>query len=173
MKKTALARADDRAAPKLFQPLSGELETAGLALNYFECAPGEPVGFCYHRHHEQEELFVVLAGTATFETESGDVVVAEGEAIRFEPGEWQQGWNRGEDRLRVLALGAPREEGRLDLRRDCPACEERTPVVERATRDGVAFDCGVCGAETGRYRRVESFESEAGAVAFRNATRDA
>ncbi|WP_423746468.1 cupin domain-containing protein [Haladaptatus sp. SPP-AMP-3] len=66
---------------------------------------GETIGECYHRHHEQEEVFYITAGTATFETEQGDVVVKAGELIRFAPGEWQQGANRENSRLEVLAFG--------------------------------------------------------------------
>ncbi|WP_255767590.1 cupin domain-containing protein [Haladaptatus halobius] len=109
------------------------------------------MGDCYHRHHEQEEVFYVIAGTATFETEDGDVVVDEGKLIRFAPGEWQQGMNHEDPRLKVLALGAPREEGPTDLRRECPVCGERTPVEPEATANELVYYCGVCGAETGRY----------------------
>ena len=152
MKKVALAETGIGAGtdPRVFRSLSDPLATDGVAINYFERAPGESVGDCYHRHHEQEEVFVVLAGTATFDTEDGDVVVGTGECVRFAPGEWQQGWNRSEGRLAVLALGAPRETGPTDLRRDCPSCGERTPATVEERADGVVFYCESCGAETGR-----------------------
>lgn len=135
----------------VFQPLSDTLDTDGLAINYFERAPGEPIGHCYHRHHEQEEVFHVLSGTVTFETEEGDVQVGPNELIRFAPGEWQQGTNRGDERVAVLALGAPREEGPTDLRRACPSCEQRTPVYGEWVDDDYVFYCEVCDAETGRF----------------------
>ena len=135
----------------VFRSLTAPLVSSGLAINYFERASGEPVGRCYHRHHEQEEVFYVLDGAATFETESGDVSVAAGEAIRFAPGEWQQGWNRGDDRLVVLAVGAPREQGPTDLRRHCSECDERTDAVAESEDGTEVFYCGECGAETGRY----------------------
>lgn len=148
---TVTLETGDESDERVFQALSEALGTTGLAINYFERAPGEPIGHCYHRHHEQEEVFHVVSGTATFETESGAVTVESGELIRFAPGEWQRGWNRGDERLTVLALGAPREQGPTDLRRDCPACGERTPADPEPLDDGVVFYCGVCGAETGRY----------------------
>lgn len=138
-------------ADRVFKPLSESLGATGVALNYFERAPGEPIGYCYHRHHEQEEVFYVLSGTATFETETGIVAVDAGELIRFAPGEWQQGSNRGDERLVVLAIGAPLEQGPTDLRRDCPACGERTSADPEPIGDGIVFYCGVCGTETGRY----------------------
>ncbi|MWG36058.1 cupin domain-containing protein [Halomarina oriensis] len=134
-----------------FRHLTSALGTTDLAVNYFAVAPGEPVGYCYHRHHDQEEVFYVRSGTATFDTERGDVVVDTNEAIRFAPGDWQQGWNRGDERLVVLALGAPREEGEVDLRRDCPDCGERTEAVPEHTEHVAVFTCGECGVETGRF----------------------
>lgn len=152
MKKVAIENPDEgEGCPRFFHPLSEALGTTGLAINYFERAPGEHVGHCYHRHLEQEEVFYVLSGTATFETENGDVVVVSGELIRFAPGEWQQGRNSGDDRLVVLALGAPRDDEPMELRRTCPSCDERTPAVPEEIDGGVAFYCETCGAETGRY----------------------
>lgn len=154
MKTVQLDDTDSQTRPgEVFTPLSDALDTTGLAINYYEEAPGESIGLCYHRHHEQEEVFYVLSGTATFETETGDVAVGPNELIRFEPGEWQQGTNREDERLRVLALGAPREQGLTDLRRECEACGERTPAEETVdqTDEALVFSCKVCGTETGRY----------------------
>lgn len=150
MKKARIEATSSR-DENVFQPLSDALDTDGLAINYFERAPGEPIGHCYHRHHEQEEVFYVVSGTATFDTEEGDVPVGPNELIRFAPGEWQQGTNRGEEPVAVLALGAPREEGPTDLRRECPACGERTPAYGEWEDDDYVYFCEVCGGETGRF----------------------
>ncbi|MFC5972852.1 cupin domain-containing protein [Halomarina salina] len=136
---------------KLFKSLTGALGVEGLAVNYYEVAQGETIGDCYHRHHEQEELFYVVAGTATFETEGGDVTVETGELIRFAPGDWQQGRNAHDERLVVLAIGAPQDEGPIDLRRHCPECGDRTDAVLKAEDGAEVFYCAECGAETGRY----------------------
>jgi mannose-6-phosphate isomerase-like protein (cupin superfamily) len=142
-------------AADVFRPLSSLLATDGLALNYFELEPGDAFGFCYHRHHEQEEVFYVQSGTATFETEDDDVEVGPGELIRFAPGEWQRGTNEGTERVGALALGAPREQGPTDLRRDCEACGGRTPhevsVEEGEAVDAVVTTCLTCRSETGRF----------------------
>jgi uncharacterized cupin superfamily protein len=91
----------------VLRPLSTPLDTNDLAINYFELAPGESFGYSYHRHHDQEEVFYVQTGTATFETEIGDVDVEAGEVIRFAPSEFQLGTNQTDDRVEALALGAP------------------------------------------------------------------
>ncbi len=134
------------------RPLSKALGADHCALNYYELAPGETFGFGYHRHSDQEELFYVLSGTATFETDDGDVTVDSGEAIRFAPGEWQLGRNDGDDRVVALALGAPAETGETDIRRDCPECGSRQAVRIEPTdgRDALRAICETCDTELAR-----------------------
>jgi uncharacterized cupin superfamily protein len=133
--------------------LSKALGADHLALNHYELAPGDAFGFGYHRHADQEELFYIMAGEATFETEDGDVVVGAGEAIRFAPGEWQLGRNDGEERVVALAIGAPADSGETEILRDCPDCGQRQPIRIEATddRDALVGICEVCGAETVRH----------------------
>ena len=135
------------------RPLADALGAKDVAINYYELAPGDSFAFGYHYHEEQEELFYVLSGTATFETEDGDVEVDAGEAVRFAPGEFQQGWNRGQEPVRALALGAPKETVGGEVRRECPDCGERTRHRFEAEDDGRTrlTICIECGAETGRY----------------------
>jgi uncharacterized cupin superfamily protein len=135
------------------RPLSKALGTEHVAINYYELAPGETFGFGYHRHSDQEEVFYVLEGVATFETDSDDVEVAPGEAIRFEPGEWQLGRNEGEDRVRALALGAPADSEQTELQRHCEDCDSSQPArIDRADdEDALVTLCMECGAETGRF----------------------
>lgn len=57
---------------------------------------------------DQEELFIVLAGTAAFETMDGTITVDTGEAIRFAPGEFHSGANAANEELVALAVGVPR-----------------------------------------------------------------
>ena len=133
--------------------LSRALETSDLAVNYYELAPGETFGLGYHRHPDQEEVFYVQSGTATFETEDGDVAVGPDEAVRFAPGEWQLGRNDGDERVVALALGAPRDESETEMVRHCESCGERTEQrVELADdRDALLTLCASCGEETGRF----------------------
>ena len=100
----------------------------------------------------------MLSGTATFETGDPDgdperVAVSAGEAVRFAPGEWQRGWNRGDERVVALAVGAPQEMGETTVLRDCPDCGARTPQSGGRADDADALvtRCGDCGAETGRF----------------------
>ena len=135
------------------RPLGRALGAEELALNHYELEPGDAFGFGYHRHPDQEELFYVLEGEATFETEDGDVSVEAGEAVRFAPGEWQLGRNEGEERVVALALGAPADASAADIRRECPDCGERTPTeIERADEEsGLVTVCQECDAVTGQF----------------------
>ena len=135
------------------KPVGKELGVEEMAMNYFELAPGESFAFGYHRHADQEEVFYVVSGEATFETEDGETVVGAGEAVRFDPNEWQQGWNRGDERVVAIALGAPAETGETEMVRDCEHCGERTPQRIEPTdeKDALLTVCVDCGAETGRF----------------------
>jgi len=133
--------------------LSSALDTDELAVNYYELAPGDTFGFGYHRHPGQEEVFYVIEGTATFETEDGEVDVSAGEAVRFAPGEWQLGRNADEERVRALAMGAPKDTRETEMLRECPDCGGRTENTIEMTddRDALVTLCLECGAETGRF----------------------
>lgn len=133
--------------------LSNALGAEHVAVNHYELAPGDAFGFGYHRHADQEELFYVIEGTATFETEDGDVEVSAGEAIRFGLGEWQLGTNKSDERVVALALGAPAETGDIDIVRECPDCGDQQSVRVEPTddRDALVAVCKACGAETVRH----------------------
>jgi mannose-6-phosphate isomerase-like protein (cupin superfamily) len=134
--------------------LTGPLGATNLAITYYELAPGDAFAFGFHRHADQEEVFVVESGTVTFETEAGPVEVAAGEAIRFAPGEFQRGRNRGTERVRAVAIGAPQDAGETEIRRTCADCDERTPqTIERAPdgADGLVTRCLDCSGVTGRF----------------------
>jgi uncharacterized cupin superfamily protein len=134
------------------RPLTDHLGAENLVLNYYELAPGDSFAFGYHEHADQEELFVIQSGTATFETEAGPVRVESGEVIRFAPGEFQRGWNRGEDRVEAIVLGAPAETGESVVLRECPACGEWTSQTfewspDRTTKRTLCKDCGTVTGE--------------------------
>jgi uncharacterized cupin superfamily protein len=137
----------------VMRPLTAALGASNVAINYYELAPGDSFAYGYHAHEGQEEVFVVTAGTVTFETESGEVVVGPGEAIRFAPGEYQQGTNAGDERVEALAIGAPQDGGDLDLLRDCGTCGGRTSQTVEWTddRDAKLTRCLDCGSLTGRF----------------------
>lgn len=154
MKKVALDALDSRMGPAdVKRPLSKALDTDDVALNYYELAPGDSFGFGYHRHAGQEEVFYVRDGTVTFETEDGDVDVSAGELVRFAPGEWQLGTNRGDDRVVALAIGAPADASATEMLRECDDCGGRTENRIEMTddRDALVAICEQCAAETGRF----------------------
>lgn len=155
MEKVTIDEVDSWLSPaSAKRPLSRALGAEDVAINHYELAPGESFAFGYHSHQVQEEVFYLTSGEATFETEEGEVVVGAGELIRFAPGEWQQGRNDGDGRVRALALGAPAESGETTILRECSACGERMPqAVERAPDDDGALVtvCVDCGTETGRF----------------------
>ncbi|WP_254824450.1 cupin domain-containing protein [Haloglomus halophilum] len=135
------------------RPLSNALGAEDVTINHYELAPGESFAFGYHQHEGQEEVFYVLEGTATFETDEGEVRVAQGEAVRFAPGEWQRGTNETDERVLALAIGAPAEMGETTILRECEDCGERTEQAVQPTeeKDALVTVCEDCGAETGRF----------------------
>ena len=154
MEKERVADVDSWIGPaSVKRSLTKALGAEDVSMNYYELEPGESFAFGYHRHDGQEEVFYVLEGEATFETDDGEETVGAGEAVRFAPGEWQQGWNRGDERVKALALGAPQESGETTILRDCADCGERTEQdIERAAdADALVTRCVDCGAETGRF----------------------
>ncbi len=158
MEKVRIAELENNAQPAAeMQKLTEPLALTDVAINYYKLDPGDSFAFAYHNHEVQEEVFYIQSGTATFDTENGSIPVKAGEVIRFDRGEYQRGWNRGEEPVIALALGAPLEYGEQIKLRDCPACGEKTNNrLERETVDGepvrVAY-CETCGAETGRWYR--------------------
>ena len=154
MRKARIEDIDSWMGPaSVKRSLTKALGTEDVSMNYYELEPGESFAFGYHRHEGQEEVFYVIEGEATFETDDGEETVGAGEAVRFAPGEWQQGWNRGDERVEALALGAPQESGETTVLRECPDCGERTEQdIERAAdADALVTRCVDCGAETGRF----------------------
>ncbi|MFB6155880.1 MAG: cupin domain-containing protein [Haloferacaceae archaeon] len=126
--------------------LTDPLGASDLALNRYRIAPGEGFPGGLHAHADQEEVFVVLAGEATFATLDGPVTVGEGEAIRFAPGEYQSGRNDGETDLVALALGAPRDSKDVRVPIRCPDCGHGD--LRPVRRGGeTALVCPACGGE--------------------------
>ena len=132
--------------------LSDPLSTENLAINHYHLEPGERLSGAIHTHMDQEEVFFVIEGEATFERlDEDDVTVGAGEAVRFAPGEYQSGGNSGDGDLRVLGLGAPLGSEDVRVPQDCPECGNDNLRIVPA-EDGEGFDsvCPDCGAEVGR-----------------------
>lgn len=156
MKKVALADLDNSIQPAaLMKHLTKPLGLTDMALNYYELEPGDSFAFAYHNHEIQEEVFFVVSGVATFDTEDGPLEVGPNEVIRFDRGEFQRGWNRGDERIVALAFGAPLAYGEQVKLRHCETCGEETDTdLDRADdEEAVVAVCKECGAETGRWYR--------------------
>ena len=130
--------------------LSDPLGTTAVAVVRFDVDPGEGFSGALHAHAAQEEVFVVLEGTATFQLEDGTATVGPDEAVRFAPGEFQRGYNAAEGPVRALVLGAPRvtpAESPITALVDCRACGGRTAHDTRFTDSGLVRRCRTCGRE--------------------------
>jgi uncharacterized cupin superfamily protein len=81
-----------------------------LGLSLWEIPPGE-AAYPYHFHYSEEELVIVLEGTASLRTPAGWRELAEGEVIAFLRGEagGHQLVNRSAARVRFLALSTSGE----------------------------------------------------------------
>jgi uncharacterized cupin superfamily protein len=132
--------------------LSDPLGTTDVAVNRYRLAPEFPGGL--HAHANQEEVFYVVEGEATFETlarsdadrSSGEVTVGRGEAIRFAPGEFQSGRNDSDGDLVALAIGAPRDGDDVRLPLACPECGREDVRLETGG-DEPRLVCPDCGDE--------------------------
>ncbi|WP_276273390.1 cupin domain-containing protein [Haloarcula litorea] len=132
--------------------LADPLGTTDVALNRYVLDPGEAFSGGLHAHLDQEEVFYVVEGEATFEyrseptEESETVTVGPHQAIRFAPGDYQQGRNESDERVVALALGAPRETTEGRVAQPCPECDG--DVLALASGDeGMVLRCPDCGTE--------------------------
>jgi mannose-6-phosphate isomerase-like protein (cupin superfamily) len=114
------------------RPVSGALGTESFAANFFRLEPGESFSGGLHTHHDQEEVFYVEAGEATFTVgrdRDEEVVIEAGELVRFAPGEFQTGSNTGDGTLEGWAFGAPgarHDWAELESLVHCRDCGEET-----------------------------------------------
>lgn len=126
--------------------LSEPLDTEDVAVNRYRLEPGERFSGGLHTHMDQEEVFIVLEGEATFETMDGEIPVGAGEAIRFAPGEFQSGKNDGEEPVVAFALGAPRGTQDVRVPQECPECGHDNMRAIPGD-DGFTLVCPECEAE--------------------------
>lgn len=142
MNRTSLADAED--GPGTGTDLAAALSTDALALKGYKLDPGEAVPGGLHAHVDQEELFVILAGTATIETYPRTVTATAGELIRFDEGEFHAIRNEADHPLRMIGLGVPPETSDVRLPTRCPSCGGPDRRLE--TTDGPPrFVCPTCG----------------------------
>ena len=109
--KTNLRRDVENQAPKFGMPAELEAQFARtalggetLGLSLLTLAPGFRIPFG-HRHEGQEEVYVVLRGSAQVKVEDEIVELAEWDAIRFDTGA-MRAVQAGPDGVEYLAFGA-------------------------------------------------------------------
>lgn len=159
MEKTAIDDVDVEVNPmdvhSIRRPISDAIGFSDFAMNYFELEPGESFSGGLHTHHDQEEVFYVQEGTATFDVresidaETTEVTVDAGEVIRFAPGEFQKGYNDGDERVVGFAFGAPdakHDWDRIESVLFCRECEREVGHGLEFTDDGAfRMICTECG----------------------------
>lgn len=91
-----------------------ELEKLGLSL--FTLAPGFRFPFG-HRHVEQEEVYLVVSGSARMKLEDETVELGEWDAVRVPP-ETMRGFEGGPEGCELLIIGAPNVTGDTQMTRD-------------------------------------------------------
>jgi len=89
------------------------LEKSGMS--YFKIAPGFRMPFG-HRHSEQEEIYLVLSGTARVKVEDQLVELRPMDAVRV-PAGTMRGFEAGPEGAEILAFGAPNTDNK-DLEMD-------------------------------------------------------
>ncbi|WP_276302296.1 cupin domain-containing protein [Halorussus lipolyticus] len=158
MEKVAIDAVDNERNPmkvhSVRKPVSRELGTDHFAMNYFELEAGESFSGGLHRHNDQEEVFYVESGTATFEVglDREEIAVEAGELIRFPPGEFQKGYNDGDETVEGWALGAPgamHDWDELQSRTYCPECEDETTHDVGFAGENFELTCTECGTTQG------------------------
>jgi mannose-6-phosphate isomerase-like protein (cupin superfamily)/transcription elongation factor Elf1 len=154
--------------------LTEPLGLGNVAINHYCLDPGARISGL-HAHGDQEEVFLVVEGSVTFETyvpdrgaggargetasAGGEVTVDQGEAIRFGPGEYQSAKNDTDAAVGVYALGASQgtEDVRVPLA--CPVCghdhvrptvgeDGASPVLRCPDCEGESpVECPDCGGD--------------------------
>lgn len=105
---TSRAKLDVELEPEQrFVPLRRQLGVTSFGVNEIVLGPGRRGRI--HRHSEQEEVYLVLAGTLSILVEGEEETLERGELIRVAPELRRQLVNRGPEELRLLALGAAGE----------------------------------------------------------------
>jgi mannose-6-phosphate isomerase-like protein (cupin superfamily) len=80
-----------------------ELENSGLS--HYRVAPGYRVPFG-HRHAEQEEIYLVVSGSALVKLDDEILELAQWDAVRI-PAGVMRSFGAGPDGAEILAFGAP------------------------------------------------------------------
>ena len=94
------------------QRLSEALGVRNLRANVFTLAEGS---MSRHLHHEQEELYLVLEGTALLDVDDRQFKVGEREAIGVPARAWHRVSNAGRGPLTFFVVAAPPAENDAEI----------------------------------------------------------
>jgi uncharacterized cupin superfamily protein len=95
-----------------FQRLRAGLGVGSFGLNLLRLEPGQ--GGRIHRHALQEEVYVVLEGELTLVVEGEERAVGRHSAVRVQAETRRQLVNKGNEPLRILAIGGAGEHAGRD-----------------------------------------------------------
>jgi mannose-6-phosphate isomerase-like protein (cupin superfamily) len=86
-----------------------QIDSEHLGISYFRYGPGfrAPIG---HRHREQEEAYVVVAGSGRVKLDDEIVELRQWDVVRIAP-EVARAFEGGPEGLEIIAVGADRPEG--------------------------------------------------------------
>ncbi|MFD1587385.1 cupin domain-containing protein [Halorientalis brevis] len=87
--------------------LKDALGTDELGLTIMALEPGAKGKEHDHSADGQEEVYCVVDGIVDVDLDDETVTLGEGEAIRIDPDETRQLYNRGDQRARLVLAGAP------------------------------------------------------------------
>jgi mannose-6-phosphate isomerase-like protein (cupin superfamily) len=88
----------------------GPLGLQNSGFSYFRVAPNFRLPFG-HQHGEQEEIYVVLSGSARFKVEDEILELGPLDVLRV-PGSTPRGMEGGAEGAEILAFGAPNTENK-------------------------------------------------------------
>lgn len=60
------------------------METTGMEISFGSLAPGQAVPF-FHKHVQNEEVYIVLSGEGVFTLDGDEVIVSSGSILRIAP----------------------------------------------------------------------------------------
>jgi mannose-6-phosphate isomerase-like protein (cupin superfamily) len=96
--------------------LTGPLETEQVAVTYRRMPAGTGGKGSYgHRHHTQEEVYVVTAGRLQFKLGDELIDVDAGNAVRVAPDVARSVWNDGPDDAELLIVSTRIDDLRADI----------------------------------------------------------
>jgi mannose-6-phosphate isomerase-like protein (cupin superfamily) len=100
-----------------------QIESRDLGISHFRWAPGvrSPQS---HRHREQEEAYVVVAGAGRVRLDDTIRDIRQWDVVRVAP-EVVRAFEAGADGLEILAVGGPKPEGGDGEASDSPWPDER------------------------------------------------